>query len=895
MLHPPVLLPASRTFWSRVARLVLEHPALAEARRQPRDWSALCVVVPTMAHIQLLKAALAEEVGGIFIPPRIMTLSGWLALQPPAPDDMPAASASERLMALYAGLRQHGWLKKLFSARRNTDLLPLAQTLLALSDELTQSLLPQLQLAPEEVDKRWQAALAQLTPSARRILSDESQLVWSVWKSQLDGGDPCVIRFTHMMRLAGRADAPLLWIEPAESDAFDQAFLVAYAERQTVLQVLLDWRAEAIPPVWAAAWEELADERPALPAPTAAPACLALCPVSGIEDEASQGAQTIIDWLGSGKTSIAIVAQDRVVARRIRALLERAQVCVADETGWKLSTTRAAAALDAWFEVVASRAETAALLDFLKSPCLFAAMPDKPLLVMRIEAALRGANVPGGWEAVQAVLGDVPDACALVEKIAAQAAHHAQRKHLHGWTAVMRATLTELGMHAALAADEAGQQVLDLLESLEHDCRALDHPFSFAEWRALLSLRLEATDFVPAQTDRRVVMLPLNGARLRCFDAVLLVGADAEHLPSQPGETLFFANAVRHELGLATREELQRQQLRDFAELLCINTEIVLSWQKSRDGEPNPASPWIERLQLLLARHRLPALPEHRAALVRQAGMSKPVGMPAPAAPQLLPQKLSASAYARLVACPYQFFAERMLGLSSLEELSDLPQKRDYGDWLHGILKAYHDAVHVRQLAAEERAALLQEISDSVFAPVLARNPAALGYYMRWQKLMPAYLEWAAEREGQGWRFAFGEEWYERELQWPGGEITLHGRIDRIDENESGECAVLDYKTTGHAALKKRLDQHEDHQLAFYGLLAGRPVSAAHYVALELYKDKVRDVAAIDYDEWQRQLHARIAGSLHAVAEGAPLPASGIEVSCQYCAVRGLCRKGAWQ
>jgi ATP-dependent helicase/nuclease subunit B len=33
---------------------------------------------------------------------------------------------------------------------------------------------------------------------------------------------------------------------------------------------------------------------------------------------------------------------------------------------------------------------------------------------------------------------------------------------------------------------------------------------------------------------------------------------------------------------------------------------------------------------------------------------------------------------------------------------------------------------------------------------------------------------------------------------------------------------------------------------------------------------------------------------MRAVAGGAPLPASGIELVCRYCDVRGLCRKGGW-
>ena len=72
-----------------------------------------------------------------------------------------------------------------------------------------------------------------------------------------------------------------------------------------------------------------------------------------------------------------------------------------------------------------------------------------------------------------------------------------------------------------------------------------------------------------------------------------------------------------------------------------------------------------------------------------------------------------------------------------------------------------------------------------------------------------------------------------------------------IDENEAKEAAVLDYKTTAHPALKKKLAQCEDHQLAFYGLLADRPVTFAHYVALEPQLDKTRDVPAPRYAEWE--------------------------------------------
>lgn len=902
-----VLIPPSAAFWDAAARAVLESalpPAAGNSVRN--DLSSARVLVSTFAHIQLLKNALASRIGGAFIPPVITTLSEFIRQLPPTADAA-ATSSSERLMSLYADLRQHAWLKKLFSARRNTDLLPLAEILLALSDELTQAMLPSLQISPDAGHARWQAALEQLSPRARNLLSDETQLVWTIWKSQLDASDAIVVRYGHMLRLAQQAQQPLFWISPVAADAMEQAFLDAYGARQPLSVITLDWHAHTINSTYAAAWPEmLADD--AIPEAIfdaqrdllsdsltiVTPAALKLHAAHNLEAEARAGAQTIIDWLQQGKTNLAIVAQDRVVARRIRALLERAHVVVADETGWKLSTTRAASAIAAWLELVAAGAETVGLLDFLKSPFVFAELEDKAELLMLSEMALRRANVLSGWEAAADALTAIPPAQRMIRLLAQQATEFKGSKSLCDWIAATNHILNALGMRAALQADAAGAQLIQLLQDISQDCEQLVHKFSFPEWRAFINLQLEAQAFVQLNPDRRVVMLPLNGARLRAFDAVLMVGADAEHLPSQPVETLFFANVVRRELGLATRESRQRQQLRDVTELLSANDCVVMSWQTHKNGEPNPVSPWLERLALCLARAGVAPIATHDVHIAPRTLQSSPVVMPAPGAAQLLPKKLSASGYNSLVACPYQFFATRMLGLSGMDELSDMPEKRNYGDWLHKILAQFHQALHEHSVPSAERPALLQQISDQVFAKELDKSAAALGYYARWQKAVPAYLEWVEERESQGWHFVLGEEKFEKILRWADGEIILHGRVDRMDENTAGERVVLDYKSTNQSALREKLKHGEDHQLPFYGLLSDIPLAGALYVPLEASSEKIKEVAAADYETWQQALSEQIVHNMQAIADGAPLPATGPEPVCQYCDVRGLCRKGAW-
>ncbi|MGZ3238681.1 MAG: PD-(D/E)XK nuclease family protein, partial [Burkholderiaceae bacterium] len=233
MLFNPLLIKSSANFWPEVVCALLQSALLdKDAQRPSQDMSNIRVVVPTFTHIQQLKMALAAQIEGTFIPPRIVTLSGWLSLVPPTQKPL---SDSDRLMSLYAELRQHAWLKKLFIARRNTDLLPLAQTILKLSDELTQSQLPSLQIAPDAAEARWQAALAQLPNNAKHVLSDESQLVWTIWKSQLDGNDAIAQRYAQMMQLAERAEEPLVWISPLGPNEMEQAFLQAYGKRQSVL------------------------------------------------------------------------------------------------------------------------------------------------------------------------------------------------------------------------------------------------------------------------------------------------------------------------------------------------------------------------------------------------------------------------------------------------------------------------------------------------------------------------------------------------------------------------------------------------------------------------------------------------------------------------------------
>jgi ATP-dependent helicase/nuclease subunit B len=909
------LFPPSHQFWTQCARHIIKTKIQGHAEL---DFSAWRIIVPAFEHAQWLMRAMNDEIGVRFISPRINTLSAWLEnVIPPIATPI---SPSERLMSLYAQLREHAWLKKLFSAQKNTDLLPLAHTLITLSDELTLAMLPRVGDISDKknIEQHWRQALAQLPMPAQQLVSDEAHLVWRIWQSQLDGQDAISLHFQRLLQLAQLAPDPLIWINPVQPEGVEQQFLTAYAAKQEVQAMSLDWRSAALKSVLVCAWSELLDETSGVEASVvpAGTADLTISPprnylatlaANSLEQEAQLGAQTIVQWLQQGQSSIGLIAQDRVVARRIGALLERAHVQMSDETGWKLSTTRAAAALAAWLDVVLTKAETVALLDLLKSPYFapdaIAEGEEKTAWLMSLERTLLRANVMGGWDAMLGAVEQSPDCAqyclAFCTQLKCAAQQYSQRKTLSAWLTLTQQDLIDFGIDKSWRSDVAGQQVIQLLEQIQRDCVAVTDVFSFIEWRAFMNSQLESAMFYADQTDQRVVMLPLNGARLRQFDAVLMVGCDAAHLPSPSEERLFFTNAVRRECGLVTREQYQRQQLRDFAALLAMNRNVVLTWQRVQHGEPNPVSPWIERLNLCLQQAGQQALPAHEAPLSTRTLPVIKVQQPRPVAPCLAPTQLSASGYNSFIACPYQFFAARMLGLSSWEELSDLPEKRDYGVWAHAILEKYHHALKAQPhlYPPDKQVELLTTISRNLFAQVLVSYPAALGYSQRWEKIIPLYVAWAQRYAQSDWEFEMAEVWLEKTLQWEGGQITLHGKIDRIDKHHEGEYAVLDYKTMTQATLTKKLQSAEDHQLPFYGLLAessNRTISSAHYVALEQTYEKISHVSAPDYLTWRQELKSAIVLQMTAIQQGSALPAQGINQVCQYCEVRGLCRKGAW-
>lgn len=651
------------------------------------------------------------------------------------------------------------------------------------------------------------------------------------------------------------------------------------------------------------------------------------------EDEAQRCASEIHRLLAlpaaPGELPVALVAQDRELVRRVRALLERGAVTVHDETGWTLSTTRVAATVQALLRLLDADARCDDLLDLLKA---VPAAADGP--VDELEAFLRArrlARAPvvaahalpeaaqrlwrTGVHALCALAGTTPDGMAWPGRPTG-------RRSLSQWLSQLWDALASLGLDARLQGDEAGRQLLQALrlpgaavqvgpvfarhaQSLRLDSAG------FAAW---VEDRLESTTFRPSAPAGtiQVLIAPLSHLAWRPVRAVVMPACDERRLGPVAPLPGWLTDGQRAAIGtpLAQRtiEQRHAHQLIAFGHLLR-QPELILLRRRADGDEPIGESPLLARWRLWAHRTGLgDFLPgEHvdeasQAVEVQAHPVTVPRGAAAPVAHRL-PGVWQATHYQDLRTCPYRFFAQRVLGLREVRELDGAVEKRDYGEWLHAVLKRFHDARDAAQATAAQDLQRLTQLAQEEALRMGLDEAGFWPYRVRFQQLAPAYLEWLQAHERDGARYQRGEWRLARAVDQG---LEMRGSLDRVDQASQAPGRtlwILDYKAQRHDALRQAVREPlEDTQLAFYAALLmaaeglqgpeDRPIRAA-YLAL----DDRAGVRAVEHPEVVASARALLHGltqDVQRLRQGHGMPALGEGSACDWCAVRGLCRRDHW-
>jgi ATP-dependent helicase/nuclease subunit B len=956
------------------------------------------VVLSTAGPLIGVRAALEQYRPGNLDPsiaflPQVMSFHDWLEAAPGAWNFPKKPSDLERWLSVYVNMRKHKTLQSWFKAESEAGAWGLAQAVIDACDALSEAILPQMQselnglghdhvLDAEQWVKKVALVLDQAIAKAylglsRKVVDQESVVLLTFWRYLSSASDPAIRKYFALAAHLQAAKAShhenvckaraLIWVQTADPKPIDQEifnqYLSDYAQFAPVVKIDLDWQAVAL---WAEALSGQDAQGQLLQLDADQTGMIEhniqashhedwhlLC-ARRFEELAWIAAKSIEAHLISGKTKIALVAQDRLAARRTRALLARfgPALRILDETGWKLSTTRAAAALNSWLELIKAPKEgpsASVLLEFLQNPYFDLAhslekLPQECVsLASQLEDILIASQAKSGWETFRMAIeranayaishGQAPHE-SLLQLIVFVQARHWQWQELKldcaNAYALLHKNLLEMGMAQRLEKDSAGKQLLEVIKTF--DLGKSDYQkvkMRLAEWLSLLKMVMEDASYEEAGNEAQATLsiLPLSSTRLRKFDAIVFVGCDEQQLPTFSEPPLFFSDAVNRLLNAPTITTQYIQQARDLSQLLISCPKVDLLWQsKSTSGEPLRPSAWISRL-----RTQLPTWSIVEAKPDIYEGRSAPLKMAVTTFhPELaMPVSMSPSAYKALRDCPYRYYVRSLLGLRKATEFDEGFDASLAGQLLHSLLRNFFQALKTEEQQAHSsihegvdarRAWMMEHLtkhSEKEFERLIAGDARVMGTLRDWQKQIPSFIEWQLKREADGWRYHDAElpiGFMVRVCDQDGvvREIEIAGRADRFDihRTDSTAAAVIDYKNQGLQKISLRAQNIlDDPQLLIYARavnenalaahLPNRTVTQAEWVSLkaDIKKpiDKIERAYLVeDMPEMMDQFSKQLSQDLEVLWARKPMKAFAPDSVCQYCEARGICRKGMW-
>jgi ATP-dependent helicase/nuclease subunit B len=915
-------------FW-----LAAADPLATAVREAASASRALAIVVPRGALVAPLQAALRSRLappGRTWLPPPIKPFAQWAAELAPLATVDPMLRTMRLLRALDDGTPAAA------GARAPADRIAHAQGLLAVMDALTAAQacgrLDEAHRLQIVVDTFGEPAAAQLVRNDLDLLESLAAAITAATAPAPGEAvrlDPVAARRDQAERLVAawaRRRTVVAWLAWQPPDPLDQAFLEALTRALPAGDLMLlepDWAAVGrCAPVLAASWPEsfgaqapgpgsLQQRRNAWRSAPAGPVPEVLH-TTDREREAQLAAQWVhrrlAEWQAAGRLDrapvqaaspprLAIVALDRWLARRVRALLERANVLVDDREGWLLSTTVAASAVMGWLDVVATDGYHNDLVAWLDSR--FVDLPGDGAVRRWVDRRVRGHRYLRGWRGLLA--DDPPEA---MTRLVEAASRQRQSQTIAAHVEALRGVLELARVPARLQGDEAGRQLLAVLAGIERSVaagmRSDDHrPIGFGEFRALLAAALERHHFYDSAIASPVEMLTPADAAGCGFDAVLVLGAAEGALPSAPLSLPLLNEPLRLLLGLPTAATQAARQQRDVGLLLALARDSALTCRSDPQDGVQP-SPWVERLHAIVGDGAL----DQRVCLPGTLRRIEPRASRMPAlALARLPESLAVGSLDRLLACPFRFLAQDGWRLREPDQPIDVPSTRERGEFVHDVLHRFHEEADRLGLRAEPAlhatlGALLRDVTDRLAEVELASSGSYLGEIAEWRAMLDAYVDWlVADGAAGGWKWLEGEQDGAVTVAWQADgrqrTVTIKGRLDRLDGGAAG-LRVIDYKLGDPQRLKRLADDPtRAAQLVMYAWIveARRPVAETAYLSLR--RDKVTLMAlkqpAGALSAWQRMLPAYLAR----IDGGEPLAARGAE--CIHCTARGVCRKGHWQ
>jgi ATP-dependent helicase/nuclease subunit B len=537
--------------------------------------------------------------------------------------------------------------------------------------------------------------------------------------------------------------------------------------------------------------------------------------------EAQGIALSIREALETPERTIALVTPDRTLARRVSALLGHWNIAADDSAGKPLSELPPGTLLQGIASAIAEELAPVPLLALLKHP-LVGGSDDARLKwledVRLLDLALRGPRPGPGLVSLEPHFEQKEEDRRFRGCLAAWKRIRPKIEPLDGQMRepVALADFVEALIRAAesLADDRCwrgqdGRTAADLLAELQASEQAQHIIVESDEAATLLSDLLSGKSVRPAYGGHpRVFIWGLLEARLQQADLMILGGLNEGVWPASPAPDPWLAPKIRSNLKLPGLDYRIGLSAHDFGSAL--GARDVLITRSRRDARsPTVASRFLLRLNALTGGLPRDVRLERLTAALDDPGLPKPADRPAPCPPQTeRPKRISVTSVDRLKADPFAFYAQQILKLRSIDPVDADHSAAWKGMAVHEVFERWlrDDRCEPDKLRPRAEALLAEETIHPMLRALWA--PRLL-------EAIDALAEVESRNRAGGRRPVDAEVTGETQI----ADVTVHGRVDRIDRLADGGLAIIDYKT-GAPPSPKAIAEGFALQLGLLALIA---------------------------------------------------------------------------
>lgn len=557
------------------------------------------------------------------------------------------------------------------------------------------------------------------------------------------------------------------------------------------------------------------------------------------------------------KTSAALITPDRMLTRRVTALLDRWGILPDDSAGTPAQLTAPGRLLRHIAQLRVNGPTADALLTILKHPLchIGADRGQHRLWTSELELFIRKTGVPFpdlpqlmAWKGAD----DAQDWLAWIDRYLLQPALTAQQalvehvvQHIAQAEAICAgSTSTDATELWAKEAGKTCRQVFDdLIENAGYGGTTTARDYADLVDGVLRGQEVRDRD----APHPHILIWGTIEARVMGADLVILGGLNEHSWPDAPPADPWLNRQMRQQIGLLLPERRIGLSAHDFEQAIGAKEVWLTRAERSEDAETVP-SRWLNRLTNLMlglpqiegpdALQEMKDRGDHWLALGRALEtpiVTPPAQRPSPVPPVIArPDELSVTKIEKLIRDPYAIYGSKILRLRQLHPIQHAPNPMHRGTVIHKVFEDFvSDTAQNPDLITEER--LLSVARDILNAQVPWPTDR-----IQWRVRIEKIARWFVHNERRrqsGARPVLFEKKGQMDIAKPPFRITA--KADRIDLNDRGEAFVYDYKT-GTAPTPDQQTQFDVQLLVTAALiceggfadLSPRGVAEACYISL---------------------------------------------------------------